>query len=614
MGFSQRVEVVIDVVAEKAKAGVQSFRDSISEAEGFTGKFKAAASGAFSYVKEHAGQLAMAGGAAVVAFGVKAVHAFEDTAKAAINLGAATGLAVEDASRWIAVADDHQVKAESLAASIGKISKTLDSTKWAEYGIKTRDASGAARSANDILIDALSTLSSISNETERAKVGNELFGKGYKDLAPLVGHTADEYRKMLGAVEDGQVITASEAKKAERMRMAEDALADAVKEVQLAVGGMVAGYAPFIERTASAVGWVAQLTQKVEGLAAAIEAGFGVSSGSPIMLYDAAMGAATRQVDLHGLSVEQLTKMLDDAGITGEKAAGIWRSWAEANGVAIDETGGHAAEVKHAATEIEALGHELPDVTGKQQALNEKTRDGAEAQKSVQEAIDDRLEAEQKLREHALAMIDVEYAYSRQSVETATALEEYNRQVADGTLKGTDLVLATDRARQSMVDTATAFADTTGAAQGTNAWISAVITSLQNQAKTLDPSSELYQAIQGYIDQLKNIPTYVETSFGIKGPGRIVVEPSNNVRGGQNWAGGDMAPGEWSEFAERGPEGYWDRQTGKFYVMGGAKGGQAVPLSGGAGVNINFGGVTVTNGEDADGLARAISMVLEVRR
>lgn len=58
------------------------------------------------------------------------------------------------------------------------------------------------------------------------------------------------------------------------------------------------------------------------------------------------------------------------------------------------------------------------------------------------------------------------------------------------------------------------YADTTGAAQGSNAWISVVIESLGNQAKTLDPASPLYQAIQGYIQSLKNIPTYVETTFG----------------------------------------------------------------------------------------------------
>ena len=79
-------------------------------------------------------------------------------------------------------------------------------------------------------------LSKITNETERAQAGNELFGKGYAKLAPLIGHTKDEYEKMLGSVEKGQVITESEAKSAEQMRLAQDKLKDALGEVALAVG------------------------------------------------------------------------------------------------------------------------------------------------------------------------------------------------------------------------------------------------------------------------------------------------------------------------------------------------------------------------------------------
>lgn len=519
------------------KTSLGSIKQSISDAEGASGKFKAGVGGAFQYAKDHAGQMAMAGGAALVAFGVKAVGAFVDTAKAAIDFGGATGLAVEDASRWIAVGDDFGVSAEQLSAGVGKIAKSLDDTKWAEYGVATRTASGEARDANDILADSLAMLSQIENGTERARVGNELFGKGYKALAPMIGHTRDEYEQMLGAVSDGQVITANEAKKAERMRLAEDALADAIKDVQLAVGGMVAEYAPFIERTASAVSKVAELTEKVDGLAQAIEYGFGISSANPIAIYDAAVEAATEEVDLHGLSLEELEKILDDVGGTAEFNRAIFEQWAEANGIATEETAALAEETKHAATEIEALGHDLPETTGKQADLTEKTRDGAEAQQSVQDAIDDRIEAEQRLREYMLGLIDASYAYMQQVRDTNADLAAYNEEVAAGGLSADELATKTESARQSLVDVATAYADTTGAAQGSNAWISAVIESLGNQAKTLDPASPLYQAIQGYIQSLKNIPTYVETTFGIKGPGVITVEPVSNRSSGGTGAG-----------------------------------------------------------------------------
>ena len=251
--FTDRIKILLEIDDMGGVKALTRFRDSIKAAEGATGKFKAAAGGAMDFVKTNAVGMAATAGAVIAAFGVKAVHAFEEVSKAALDLGAATGLAVEDASRWIAVGDDFGVTAESLATGIGRIAKTLDDSKWAEYGISTRDASGAARDANDVLIDALSTLSSISNATERARVGTDLFSKGYKSLAPIVGHTADEYRSMLGAVEDGQVITANEAEKAEKMRLAEDKLSDALKELTLSAGQAVASLAPLIEHVADLI-------------------------------------------------------------------------------------------------------------------------------------------------------------------------------------------------------------------------------------------------------------------------------------------------------------------------------------------------------------------------
>lgn len=490
---------------------LSSIRTSISEAEGASGKFKAAAGGAFQYAKEHAGQLAMAGGTALVAFGIKAVHAFEDTAKAAIDLGAATGLSTEAASEWIAVGDDVKVSAEQLTSGIGKIAKTLDDTKWAEYGIQTRDAAGKARSANDILIDALSTLSAIKDETERARVGNELFGKGWTNLAPLIGHTADEYRNMLGAVSDGQRVTDAEARKAERMRLAEDALADAVHDLTLRFGEWASEAAPALEMLAKGIGVVDDFRDGVK---------------------DAITWLAKSDIQVP-TATGHLGAYVDEEKAAAQAAAEM------------------AERVASLSTEVEGLGHDLPESTAKQADLTEKTRDGAAAQESVTAAIQDRLEAEQRLREEALRQIDAGYNYMLQVLDTNEALAEYNAELDDGALKGDDLTRATDEARQSMVDAATAYADTTGAAQGTNAWISAVIASLGQQAAALDPSSLLYQAIQGYIAQLKNIPTYVETTFGIKGPGAVTIGPAPKVRGA---TGGIVTRPTVALIGEAGPE------------------------------------------------------------
>ena len=544
MAFSQRVEVIIGVVAEKAKAAVKSFRDSVAEAEGFTGKFKAAAGRAFSYVTDHAGQLAMAGGAAAVAFAVKSVQAFEQTAKAAINLGAATGLAVEDASRWIAVGDDFQVTAENLTAGIGKIAKSLDSGKWEQYGVATRDASGHVRNANDVLIDALAMLSSVKNETDRARIGNDLFGKGYANLAPLIGHTADEYRDMLGAVEDGQVVTDEEAAKAERLRLAQDALSDALHELSLSFGQSLAEAAPFIEALAKGVGVVTGFRDAVKsGIEWLVKSDIEVPkvTGRLVEYHDAAKEAA--------LAAQELE----------DRIASL-------------------------STEVDEAGHSASETSTKTADLEENTRDYSAAANAAEGATRDLDDAYRTLLGH----IDQREAWRN----VTESLETLHQKVTDGESSWRDLEAASDGAVRSVADYILG------------------LDGVPEETKT----RLLTELDQGHFNavllQLNSLREDINVRVKVAGPGTLGYE--KKATGGPTQAGrpyivGDNADGSinsTSEIVVPGAGAVHSARDTQDILRG--------LQSGGDGVTINFGGVTITSGEDADGFARHLSMVLAV--
>lgn len=348
MAFTERIRLIFDVDGKSAERGIGGIVKSVREAEGATGKLKAG----FAGLKENIGTFAMAGGAALIAFGVKAVQAFTSTAKAAVDLAAATGLSVEQASRWIAVGDDMGVTADQLQAGLGKIAKTLDTGKWSEYGIATRDASGQARDANAVLLDAFDMLGRITNATERARVGNELFGKGYSNLAPLVGKSRSEYEQMLGAVEKGQVITEAERKKAERMRLAQDALADALREVTLMVGQSVAALSPYVERLAEIVALVDKLPDgALEGLT--VPPGIAQDAGKVATAMDRWTAAALKTTDPMqylidlGFSAAAAQEMLSAA--FRESLGGMGKTGTAVRNIA-DETD-HAAKATRSWTE-----------------------------------------------------------------------------------------------------------------------------------------------------------------------------------------------------------------------------------------------------------------------
>lgn len=372
MAFSERVKVFIDVVADGATSSLKNFRAAISQAEGATGKFKAGAKSAMDSVKANAGTMALAAGASLIAFGVKAVGAFTSTAKAALDLSTATGLTVEEASRWIAVGDDFEVGAEALQTGLGKIAKTMDATKWAEYGIATRDAGGNARGVNDILLDTFDKLSSIENQTERARIGQELFGKGYQSLTPILGKTRAEYEKMLATQSDGQVITESEAKKAEKMRLAQDALKDAFGDVTLAVGSAVAEMAPMIELMSDLVSATIPAFEAIGTLAEGIKA---VDWSDPIGGIDPLKQWATN-AEIAAMTLEQVTATVEDSSLSIAAQNAYLEAWNKYNG----EVTTSSEEV----AKVTALtAEEVADLAKKERGLTGDTRKAKEAMEGL---------------------------------------------------------------------------------------------------------------------------------------------------------------------------------------------------------------------------------------
>lgn len=274
-------------------------------ATGGMSKFQAATQGSKAELLAAAKSPAVwAGGIAAAGAGaIMAANKFSELAKRSIDLSKATALSVEESSRWIAVADDFGISADALQTGLGRIVKTLDSSKWSTYGIATRDASGAAKSANDIFLQALDVLSKTTNETERATIGNDLFGKGYANIAPMIGKTRAEYEQMLGAVSSGQTITAGEAERAEKWRLASDKLGDAFDDLVYAFGDLAANAAPLVDLFAS-------LVEKASDLIGLVGEG---DLSKPLATFGQTAGKAEASTSDLIVAFDQFTREVGDA-------------------------------------------------------------------------------------------------------------------------------------------------------------------------------------------------------------------------------------------------------------------------------------------------------------
>jgi len=236
--FNERIQVVIDVVTDKATKGFKDFRTAVGEAEGFTGKLKAGVSslgGVFGAAAT--GPAAM--GAAVVAAGKFAADAVMDYA----NLGAqvadfaaATGTTTEAASRLIEVTGDLGISTDALQSTLGKLNKSIDPKLFDDLGVSIAHTSSGAVDVSGTFLNVIDRLRAIKDPAEQARVGAQLLGKGWQSVAPLIARSAKDIKEQLDGVSKSKVFSEQDTKKAQQFKKELDDLSDAYQEIALRIG------------------------------------------------------------------------------------------------------------------------------------------------------------------------------------------------------------------------------------------------------------------------------------------------------------------------------------------------------------------------------------------
>jgi hypothetical protein len=236
---ANKISVVIDVAVDKASASLKNFRSDLAKAEGASGKMKVGFSAASAGIKANAGAIAASAGAALVAFGVKSVQAFQDTALAAGKFADAAGIAVEDASRWMEVSGDLGIEAGAVQGAIMKMNKAAADGKpaFADFGVEIVRTKDGVVDASATFQNAITTIGAIEDPTLRAKAAQELFGKSYGSVAELMEMSAGDLQAALEGVSSAKVIDEQELRKAKEFRASMDTLKDRLEDVQLEVGG-----------------------------------------------------------------------------------------------------------------------------------------------------------------------------------------------------------------------------------------------------------------------------------------------------------------------------------------------------------------------------------------
>jgi hypothetical protein len=230
---------------KSAKAAFANFKTDVNAASGTMNKFKAGSNAALDAVKANAGAFAMAGGAAIAGFAVKAVGEFQALALASGRFADATGLSVDQASRWTEVGGDIGIGADAIQGAIGKMNKALGTSPelFAKLGVDVVKTDTGLTDVNGTFLAVIDRLKRIKDPAERATVAAQLLGKGWMEMSQLINIGSYELKQSLDSVASGQVISEAELKKAKEFRDTMDEFGDMWSSFVINVGGWVSQFA-----------------------------------------------------------------------------------------------------------------------------------------------------------------------------------------------------------------------------------------------------------------------------------------------------------------------------------------------------------------------------------
>ena len=117
-----------------------------------------------------------------------------------------TGVAVETLSGLRFAADLSDVSMDQLTASMGKLARaqqdaatgsTQARTTFQALGVTYKEADGTLRPLNDVMLDAADQLAHMEDETKRAALAQEVFGKSGMQMLPLLNQGSAAIRAQM---------------------------------------------------------------------------------------------------------------------------------------------------------------------------------------------------------------------------------------------------------------------------------------------------------------------------------------------------------------------------------------------------------------------------------
>jgi len=196
------------------------------------------------------GAAAVAGAGAIFALGVK----LGDTADELLDLNSITGMSTDAIQAWRKAAEVAGVETNAMTNASQKLTKTMDmmstgTGKAAEgveaLGLNVKDLE--EMSADERMNVLTKALAGVTDKTERARIGTDLFGGTWKEIAPVVDLGTEAMNK---AKDSANIISPEDLTTANDFRIK---IADVKDQVGFFVSKIVIDLMPSLQKF---MGWI----------------------------------------------------------------------------------------------------------------------------------------------------------------------------------------------------------------------------------------------------------------------------------------------------------------------------------------------------------------------
>jgi hypothetical protein len=519
--FTERIQLLLTSNATDAISGLRAtglaskgLDGQLENTQGVMGKLGAVTGMTAGQMKASMGTAAVVAGVAVAKFAADSVQQFTNLATKVRDFSRASGATADASSRLVAVFDDLEISQQAADRGFFLLNRGI-----AEGTVNLKDYGAEAVRSKDGNLDIYKTLLSISeayNSTEdsgeRAALVQDAFGRGGKELIPILERGKQGIQELYGSVPDGQLLSQEDVDRARELDLAMDDLKDSVQEVQIELGREM----------------VPVLTDTANALALTIRGANDFKAGLDDLGLGKVIGAVERTINpvsALGGAVKDLGGVFGFGGGESDKFGDSQKRLAEAQKevtkVFADNTSS-AKEKAAAQRELSAAENEYEGVLKRvNKGLADNTSKLLENMAAGQEYTNAQLGV-------AGAQLNVEAATTRY---TETLAEN-----GDGALETRQSALALE---QSYVALGQATYDAAVAAGRTKEAAAEQVNALNYVAGTLSPGSPLRVWLEEYISRLQNgIPKTVTTRLTIQQAleGFLSDAPPGYSQGG--WVGG----------------------------------------------------------------------------